>query len=269
MDVSFFWISKIFWMLFSPDILLVFLLILGLFLLWIKAYKKAVFLLTVLIVSIVAMTILPVGAWLLYPLEKKFLPKKNLPESIDGIIVLGGAENIFNSIYWDQVELNKAAERYFAFIHLIKKYPLARPVFTGGTGSMSHQEYKGAHVARRLFKEQGLDISNIIFESQSKNTFENAVFTYKLINPKPDEKWILITTASHMPRSVGVFSKVGWDVIPYSVDHNIYPDNLFKMTLNFSRNLNQFKAATKEWLGLTAYYITGKTSHLFPKPSTP
>jgi len=224
-------------------------------------------LLSALIISILIITLFPVGEWVIYPLEKRFATKQELPELIDGIIVLGGAENIYKSILWHQVELNQAAERYFAFIELIKKFPHARPVFTGGTGSLLRQEYKGADVAKQLFKEQGLDISKIIFESQSKNTFENAVFTHRLIDPKPGEKWILITTAAHMPRSVGCFSKVGWKVIPYCVDHRTNPENRFRITLNFSGNLDQLKAGVKEWLGLTAYYFTGKTTRLFPKLS--
>jgi uncharacterized SAM-binding protein YcdF (DUF218 family) len=164
------------------------------------------------------------------------------------------------------VELNHRSERFFAFIHLMKKYPRAKHVFSGGTGSMLRQGYKGAEVAKRLFSEQGLDIDNIIFESQSKNTFENGVFTKKLLDPKSGERWILITSASHLPRAVGIFSKIGWKVIPYPVDHYTNPETLFRPTCNFSGNLDQFKWALREWLGLTAYYITGRTSRFFPGP---
>ncbi|MCP3873020.1 MAG: YdcF family protein [Desulfobacteraceae bacterium] len=267
MNTSFYWISKIFWMFFSPDILLLLLLTASLIYLWMKRYKSASKLLSILVFSMIIISILPVGEWLFYPLEKRFTSKKELPESIDGIIVLSGAEDSFKSFLWQQAELNCRSERMFSFIHLANKYPTAKHVFTGGTGSMVLQEYKGTHVAKRLFKDQGLDISKIIFESQSKNTFENAIFTKHRVNPKPNEKWILITSASHMPRSFGVFSKIGWNVIPYPVDHKTHPRNLLRIQLNFSGNLDLLKWAAKEWVGLTAYYLTGKTTHFFPKPS--
>lgn len=267
MNSFFFWISKIAWNAFSPDSLVLLLSVFSLIFLWMKAYKKAKKLMTILVFFIITITVFPVGDWLSYPLEKRFPSPIDLPESVDGIIVLGGAENIYTSYLWHQVELNGSAERFFAFIELAKKYPHARHVYTGGTGSMLFQAHKGALVAKKLFQEQGLDISRIIFESQSRNTYENAVFTRKLIDPKPGEKWILITSAAHMPRSFGIFSKLGWQVIPYCVDHESLPNNLFIMTWDFSVNLSRLNSALKEWTGLTAYYLTGKTTRFFPRPS--
>jgi len=165
-----------------------------------------------------------------------------------------------------QVELNQASERFLAFIKLVRQYPAAKHVYTGGTGNLLVQEYKGSDVAKRLFKEQGLDTSAILFESQSRNTFENAVFTKKTIQPEPGENWILITSASHMPRSFGIFQKIGWRVIPYAVDHYTTPKILLKLTWNFSGNLVILNTAMREWAGLLAYYLTGKTYQLLPGP---
>lgn len=266
MDTLFFWLSKLVWLFFSPDILLVVFLAVSLMLLYMGQYNTARQWLSGLILFMVILTVLPVGDWLYYPLEKRFPPCRQLPPAIDGVIVLGGADNVRQSFLWQQVELNRSAERFFAFIQLATKYPHARHVFTGGSGSLSFQAYKGADVAKQLFKEQGLDVSSIIFESQSRNTFENALFTRKLVNPKPREHWVLITSAAHMPRSVGVFSKVGWQVIPYPVDHATHGETLFRLSLDFSGNLGQLKRALQEWTGLAAYYLTGRTTHFFPGP---
>ena len=149
-------------------------------------------------------------------------------------------------------------------------YPDASHVFTGGTGSLSHQEHKAADLARRMFGELGFDVEKILFERESKNTYENGVNSYNLVEPKHGDNWILITTAWHMPRAVGIFENLGWEVIPFPVDHgtdSIGDDN-FIFTLDFIGNMNELQTGIKEWVGLAAYYYTGKTSSLFP-PVTP
>ncbi len=266
-DQVFFWLSKIVWGLISPDLLLVTFTLGGILMLFIGALKKAKFILGFVGLSMLAITLLPMGQWLLSPLEKRFPIKPELPEKIDGIILLGGAENINLSFAWGQVEINHMAERYVAFLNLRRAYPGAVHLFTGGSGNLKNQEIKGAHVAQELFRDIGIDVSKILFESESKNTYENGMFSKGLVQPQPDEAWVLITTARHMPRAFGVFEQLNWPVIPYPVDHYTYPENKFKLTLNFLQNLEALNIAVKEWLGLFAYYITGKTSAIFPPDS--
>jgi len=267
MDILFFWISKLMWIVISPDSLLVILAIVGLALLYIGSYKKAKAFLGIMVFIMVMIAIFPAGEWLLSPLEMRFATNPELPDKVDGVIVLSGAEDPYSSAMWNQVELGGAAERDFAFMRFIRQYPDARHVFTGGNGSLKNQQYKAAHVAQRLFAGLGFDTSKIIFEENSKNTFENVKFSKNLVKPKPNETWILITTSWHMPRSVGIFEKFEWPVIAYPVDHYTDPQNLFRVSWNFSKNLSFLKMAIKEWVGLVAYYFTGKTSSLLPRPS--
>lgn len=187
-----------------------------------------------------------------------------LPENIEGIVVLSGAEDTVRSHLWNQVELGGAAERDLMFISLAQRYPKAKLIFTGGTGSLTQQEYKAADVAKKLFQQQGLDINKITFERESRNTYENVIFSKKIINPVANKNWILITTSWHMPRSVGIFCKAKWPVIPYPVDHSTKKGNLLRIDFNVLGNLNSLKTAIKEWLGLFAYYLSGKTTSLFP-----
>ncbi len=264
MDSLFFWLSKIIWLFIEPDNLLVFLVVAGLVLLLKGAYLQAKILMSFTAFIMVVILFCPVGQWLLHPLEMQFPVNPTLPKKIDGIIVLSGSEDSFRSAMWGQVELNDAAERNFAFIKMIKRYPDAKHVFTGGTGRLTKKEYKAADVARKLFAEQGLDISKIIFEDQSRNTYENAKFTYEKIKPGPGENWVLITTSRHMPRSVGVFNKLGWTVIPYPVDHHTERNNFIIGKPRFGANLKVLTFAVKEWVGLLAYYITGKTTGILP-----
>lgn len=265
MDTLFFLVSKIVWLLLSPDSLLLILILLTLGLLYIGKNKQAKILLTTISGILIIISFFSIGEWLLYPLETRFPTNPILPQQIDGIIVLSGAEDPLLSSVWNQVELGSASERDLTFLSLAKKYPTAKLVFTGGTGSLINQEYKAADVAKKLFEQQGFDTTRILFERESRNTYENIIYSKKLAQPKKGENWILITTSWHIPRSIGIFCKADWHVIPYPVDHQTNKDNLFRINLDLIDNLQMLKTAIKEGLGLFAYYLSGKTDSLFPE----
>jgi len=211
-----------------------------------------------------SVALFPVGEWLLYPLEIRFSANPKLPDRIDGIIVLSGSENAVLSNLWHQVELLDSAEHEIAFLELARRYPHAKLVFTGGSGSMTHQDAKAADVAETLSYKLGFDPSRVTFERNSRNTFENAVLSKELVRPDPGQTWILVTTAWHMPRSVGIFCKAGWPVIPYPVDHWTKPGKLLRIDLNLSGHLRDLVIGVREWVGLLAYHVSGKTAVLFP-----
>lgn len=265
MDTLFFYISKLVWLLVSPDSLIFILILVTLAFLYAGKQKIAKILLTTISGLLILIAFFPVGEWLLFPLESRFQTNPQLPDKVDGIIVLSGAEATELSHLWEQVELGAAAERDFMFVTLAKKYPKAKLAFTGGTGSLINQEYKAADVAEKLFKELGFDIKRIIFERESRNTYENVVYSKKIIKPMENENWVLITTSWHMPRSVGIFCKTDWPVIPYPVDHQTKKGNLFRVDFNLSGNLNTLRTAIKEWIGLFAYYLSDKTTSFFPE----
>lgn len=263
-DTLFFFISKVIWTVIAPDTLLVLLLVFCLLLFWLRADKKALILLHAVTFVILIITFLPVGKWVFYPLEKQFPRVHRLPDKIDGILMLGGPEMTTLTKYRQQVQLNHRAERYTAFLSLIKKHPDARHVFAGGSGNIGQRGFKAADVARMLLAEQGVDTQKIIFESESRNTYENALLTQQMVHPKPGENWILITTASHMPRSVGVFHQLNWQVIPFPVDYRTHHKLLFEININFAGNLRELKSGMYAWIGLAAYFFTQKTPCLLP-----
>lgn len=264
MESIFFWTSKLAWLMVAPDNLFLLLLLISWILLWRGAYKLAKQLLGFVTIVLIVVALFPVGEWLLYPLEIRFPTNPKLPVRINGIIVLSGAENALLSSLWNQEELDDSAERDIVFLELARRYPSAQLVFTGGSGSMMYQDYKAADVAKKIFDKLGLDISRVTFERNSRNTFENVVLSKELVKPKPGQKWILITTAWHMPRSVGIFCKAGWPVIPYPVDHCTMPGKLLRIDVNLLGHLRGLVIGVKEWVGLIAYYLSGKTTALFP-----
>ncbi len=259
MDSLFFLLSKILWVVAAPDNFLALVLFLGLLAFLKNKFFLAKLFLVPAIIAIVLITSLPIGEWLLQPLETRFKTNPDLPSDIDGIIVLGGAEEPVMSGKWRQPEVNHAAERQLAFLTLARRYPKAKLVYSGGSGSMVYQSVKGADVAERLYRQQAINLDRVTLERQSRNTYENAIFSKQLLKPAKHEKWVLITTAWHMPRSVGVFCQAGWPVIPYPVDHRTWPENRLFASVDLVGNLSKLQIGVKEWLGLLAYFASNKT----------
>lgn len=257
-------LSKIAWAIIAPGgLLLLFVLFLWV-MLWRGRVRLARLGFSVFVAILLALSIFPVGEWLLSPLEARFPGNPALPGKIDGIIVLGGAEDAVLSAHWKQVEVNDASERILAFLVLARRYPQAKLVFSGGSGAVLDQQHRSADIAKILFTELGLDVSRITFERESRNTYENVVLSKSLANPHRGEKWILITSAFHMPRSVGIFCKAEWPVIPYPVDHRTMGARLFRPEISITGHFGDLNIGLREWLGLLAYYATGKTAQLLP-----
>ncbi len=261
----FFYSSKLFWILISPDSLFLIFLTAGIFLLFTRWQKKARKLLLLLIFLAWILALLPVGDWLYYPLEKQFSSHPTLPGKIDGIIVLGGSVIPSLSQYWQQLETNNSHERLSQFILLAKQYPNARLIFTGGNSSLRKDSPTEAEQVKDYILQSGINESRLLLENKARNTYENAVYSKRLAQPALNENWILITSAYHMPRSIGVFCKQGWATIPYPVDHASQPDKLLTPSLELSDHLSNLIEASHEWLGLLAYFVSRKTSHLIPK----
>ena len=264
MDSIFFVLSKIAWLFIAPDSLLLFFILFVSVMLWRGKVQFAKWGLGFLCLLITVIALLPVGDWLLFPLDGRFPANPQLPDHVDGVIVLSGAENARLSAIWNQVEFGDGAERDFAFLALARRYPNAKLVFTGGSSNLLEHDRRAADIVKLMFAEQGLSIRRVIVEREARNSFENLKFSKELAKPNPHEKWILVTSAFHMPRSVGIFCKEGWPVIPYPVDHRTSPGELFRIDWGLADHLISLNIGIREWVGLIVYYVTGKTTAILP-----
>ena len=261
---SFFTLSKVGWAFAQPDHLLVTLLLLATILVSLGR-RSGHRLLWVTVLTLVAITLFPLGNGLLRPLETRF-PQPNL-SGVEpaGIIVLGGGEIAEQSIRWQQPQFNASGDRIMAMLSLMKRYPDLPVIFSGGSGSLMRPEYRGGDVVQQWL--QGIDLSQrVSIERMSRNTHENARESRRLLPEPPERPWLLVTSAYHMPRAVGVFRHQHWPVIPYPVDYFSGEDR-YRPTL--WKNLRDFSIACREWLGLGVYYLTGKTGQWFPAPGVP
>ena len=162
--------------------------------------------------------------------------------------------------------LNEAAERFVASLQLANRYPKARIVFAGGNADLLSHGEDEASVAIHDYEEFSIAPNRLFAERQSRDTFENALFSRQIANYRPGERWLLVTSAAHMPRAMAAFRAVGFPVEAYPVDYQttgLPQDFLPSSTL--SRGLLT-DTALHEWVGLLAYRVSGRTLELFPKP---
>jgi uncharacterized SAM-binding protein YcdF (DUF218 family) len=186
-------------------------------------------------------TFTPIGVALTVPLEYRFaFSPSDSQAPPDGIILLGGG----------------GVGEIRAVIALRQEYPNARLIFTGFGAKNRGDEYR----------QLGGDPARIYMEPQARTTSEEALYAAALLKPKRSERWILVTSALHMSRSVGCFRVAGFYVEPYPVEFLTDRSDPFAGFAPGSEALIHLDRAAKEWIGLIAYRLMGKTDALFPGP---
>ena len=223
----------------SPSSWFLLLQLWALWCLWRGKLRRARILFTVSIGALIAVS-LPLPALLIQPLERSFASAP-LPKKVDGLVMLAGAERVRLTNAFGEPQFTEDSERATEFIALARKYPDARYIFTGQTAE--------CEVFKMFLASQGFDAKRVVFEEHSKDTYESAINTYQMVQPRSDQVWLLLTSAVHMPRAHGAFSKAGWSIVAHPVAYRASwplatPDTL--------------QIAVHEWLGIAAYKLTGR-----------
>ena len=259
-------LAQLGWALAQPAHVILIVLVLGVALLWTPWPYAGRRFASIATAALVAVAVLPLGAWTLRPLEDRFAALDTLPPRVDGIVVLGGTISLSLTQARGQPAVKGNAERLISFVELARRYPEARLLFAGGGKNLTPGRMSQADVARGLLADMGLDTRRVAFEGESSNTYENALFGRRLAEPQPGEVWLLITSARHMPRAVGVFRRQDWPVVPYPVDYRTMGGGGLGLGFRLSGGLVGLTEAAKEWLGLVVYRILGRTAAVFPGP---
>jgi uncharacterized SAM-binding protein YcdF (DUF218 family) len=264
----FFALSKILGFFALPSNLMVSLGLLGALMLlvgWRQAGTSLV-LLSILVIAVAGLS--PLGNGLMLVLEERFpAPRPDDARPVTGIVVLGGSFDTVVAGARGEVALNEAAERLTAVAELAKAHPEARIVFSGGSGNLIYDGASEADVAARLLISFGIPAGRLVLEGQSRNTRENAAFTKTLVKPGEGERWLLVTSAYHMPRSVGCFRAVGFAVEPFPVDYRTRGrEDVMRPFRSVGEGLRRTDMAMREWVGLLVYRALGYTDALVPGP---
>jgi uncharacterized SAM-binding protein YcdF (DUF218 family) len=263
----FFVLSKVLASLAVPSNIILGIGVLGMLLLLTRFRRLGVRLMVTCLLIILLVGLLPIGRGLIALLENRFPPGNEAGPPITGIIVLGGPIDSRMSVARGMLSVGGDVERLIEGAALARRHPAARLVFTGGNPSLLRDDPPESFFAVKLFEQLGVPSSRIVLEDKSRNTDENAVFTKHLVNPKPVERWLLVTSAVHMPRAVGVFRKAEFAVEPYPVDWRTLPGgNIWFVPRDLLGGIGALDAVSHELVGLFAYWITGRSSELFPGP---
>jgi len=263
----FFTLSKVLGFFAAPSNFLISIGVLGLVLLCTRFTRLASWLIVTSLVLLVIAGLSPLGNALILPLEDRFPPWNPSHGAPDGIVVLGGAISPGVSEARNAIALDEAAERITATAELARRYPDARIIFSGGSGALLEREGPEAPFAVRQLMALGVAHDRITAEEQSRNTLENAAYARLLANPKPGERWLLVTSAYHMPRAIAAFRAEDFAVDAYPVDWRTRgAGDLQRGFSTLSEGLRRTDVATREWVGLVVYRLTGRSTELLPGP---
>jgi uncharacterized SAM-binding protein YcdF (DUF218 family) len=263
----FFVLAKVFGFFAHPSNLLLAIGVIGILLMATRYARAGRRLAVTSLVLVALMGWSPLGNALILPLEQRFPPWDAGRGAPDGIIVLGGAFDTVVSQARGEIALTDAAERMTIVADLARRYPAARIVFSGGSGQLVFQGARESDLAQRLFASFGIAAERILLEGRSRDTTENARFSKELAAPKPGERWLLVTSAYHMPRAIGIFRREGFPVEAYPVDWRTRgPSDLARPFVSVADGLRRSDTAVREWVGLLAYWLSKRTGDLFPAP---
>ncbi len=208
-----------------------------------------------------------IGRIMLQPLENRFARPGEIPrqDRIAGIIVLGGGFDGYVTQRRGGFELGESGDRFVETLRLARAVPNAPVVISGGEASLIRTTEGDASIAVRFFTEFGMEKNRLILENRSLNTHENAVLTKAAIADLPEGEWLLVTSAFHMPRSVGAFREQGISVIPWPADYRTSGTDGFAIGRDDPMEaMSEVSLAMREWIGLAVYAATGRIGSVFP-----
>ncbi len=267
----FFYLAKVVWFVLQPSTLIALLIGYGAILIWTGWARWGRRFVSIGAALLLIVGLSPLGNALILPLEDRF-PRADLdrPPPPTGIIILGGAENRLVGSARKAPTLNEAGDRLVEGAILALRFRQAKVAFSGGNAGILYKSDSEAVGAAALLRTLGVATDRLVLETNARDTYENAVYLKKELEGKEGAggRWLLITSAYHMPRSIGVFREAGFDVEPWPVDYRTrgkqdLPRPFFKV----SEGLRRVDTAMREWVGLLAYWLTGRSNALFPAPT--
>jgi len=256
MDFALF--SRIIGVIFTPSDFLLLLLVLGVLLQWTGWRRWGRWLAIAVTVSFLLIFFLPIDDWLTIPLENRF-PRPPLPTHVDGVIVLGGGENGETLAARGVPGFDPNEGQLVASAELARRFPNAKLIFSGGSAPLAKGRASEASVARVIYRQLGVPPSQLTLENRSRNTWENFVYSKALARPKPNETWLVVTSAMRMPRAMGIAARLHWHVLPWPSDY-LTSGKMEGVNWNSSvaARLGNVEFAVHEWAGLAAYRLMGR-----------
>jgi uncharacterized SAM-binding protein YcdF (DUF218 family) len=254
-----FYLSKIVNFFINPLYILFLIILTQLFIIFfIESKKLVIFFSKLFLILFLFFGYVPLSNFLLNKIEDYIQPSKYPIQQLTGLVVLGGSfETGLESKERNHVSLNSSAERLTKTLEIYKKNPRILILFSGFSNEIKPQGWSESDMAKKFFLDQGVRIDNLIFENQSRNTFENIKYSKEIITNYKGT-WGLITSANHMPRSFFAFKKQGLILEPISVDYKTGTSRMFWINFNILLGLTNWNVIFHELIGILYYKVTNK-----------
>lgn len=250
-------LSRVAAVLFTPGNLLLWGLLIGVALLFTRRNAGARMLLAAVGIMALLIAALPLDAWLARPLEDRF-SRLVLPAHVNGILVLSGGLNVTVFTARGVPAPDSTEGRLVAAADLARQHPEAKLIFSGGIAPVIGGSRPETIVARNVLAQLGVAPARVIWEDRARSTWENFTYAKAIAKPGPGDVWIVITSALNMPRAMAIAERVCWPVLPWPSDYvsSGKPEKLG--VPDFAAHLSALDMVAHEWLGLAAYYLTGR-----------
>jgi len=261
------YLTRIAWLVVQPLSVILLLVLAGLVLLWFRRRRLGATAIALAGLLVFLFSFTTFGYLLITPLEARFTRPVE-PAHIDGIVVLGGGMDGEVTTARGGWELNRSGDRFVETLRLALRHPEARILIAGGGAALVAEQEPEAVAGRRFFTDFGIAADRILLDDKSRNTEENAGFSRAVASPQAGETWLLVTSAFHMPRAMGLFRKAGFEVVPWPTDYMATGSEGVRIKPDQStENISISHLALREWTGLAGYYLTGRIDELLPGPS--
>ncbi|MEZ5924884.1 MAG: YdcF family protein [Hyphomicrobiaceae bacterium] len=264
-------LTRSLWFLAQPSMLLILAVLVGLLLTKMRWQRLGRRMAMTAAILLLVLGLSPVGHWLILPLEERF----SRPELVTigeptGIIVLGGGVDTYVARARSLPAMTEAGERVVEAAILAKRFPSIPVIYSGGSANILYESMSEAEAAKEILVGLGVEPERILYDHVSRTTGENAAETVKLVEALPvgrSGRYLLVTSAYHMPRSIGVFRKAGLDVVAWPVDYRSRgPYDIWRFFDKPSEGLRRVDIIVREWIGLFTYRLLGVTTEFFPGP---
>lgn len=181
-------------------------------------------------------------------------------DKYDGAIVLGGIGDI--DLRLGKINFGINADRLFQTLPLYYKGRIKKLIFTGGSGRIEFPEKREGIYVKKYLQSIHFPDSALIIESESKNTYENALFTKKIMDSLNifDGNYFLVTSAFHMPRAMAIFKKAGYKNLTPYITNRSSGGRRFTFDHLFIPNpgaLFFLETLIHEWVGFVVYKVKG------------
>ncbi len=225
-----------------------------------KPERRLAVRLTVLLAGLLWAVSTPLVGYLAsWSLERSYPPMQGFPEDAEAIVVLSGGLCVYDA---DGKNVELRTDTALRTIHGAELYHRAgrKPIVaTGGKVSPDTPGPTLAEAMGKLLLELGVGPDDLVLETKSRTTYENALYTHEILAKRNVRRIVLVTSATHMPRALRCFRAVGFDVVPGACNYRAGWLHVTPTTfLPSAQAMTDVEAAYHEWLGLAWYWFHGR-----------